>query len=254
MTDTHEQEITCPYNEAHRILKGRMATHLQRCRKQYDKEFGELHPKVKCPYDSRHRVYEVELEHHTLHNCDMKAQFMSNMIKGPPNNSSEGVSAQELQQQMMKLQMSKQTHIPKTESWDDEDEADKVYENKAAVVRQSALQKPIFSALNCEQPLDRKCFQASRKQVFRSQNNTGSGSDPAVKGYQPPTTATPVPQPDNAVMKDDVVRDTRPVGDGFVEVKKKVKAPSNMSSSVSVTLGMGSKVPSRNKNKPQPKQ
>lgn len=33
-----------------------------------------------------------------------------------------------------------------------------------------------------------------------------------MKGYQPPTTATPVPQPDNAVMKDDLVRDTRPVG------------------------------------------
>lgn len=49
---------TCPYNNAHRILKSRMGVHLARCRKVYHEESTM----TVCIFNSKHRVAEIELQ------------------------------------------------------------------------------------------------------------------------------------------------------------------------------------------------
>lgn len=252
MTDIHETEVTCPYNEAHRILLGRLATHLQKCRKQYDKEFGDTHPKVMCPFDSRHRVNPLELDYHRRYLCDSKGQFVvNNLINQHPvsdPHQKQLIQAHEIANEMFKE--TSKNYVPPSESWDnigDEDESQ--FENKVTIVRQNALEKPIFSALHNEPTLERKTFQANRKELFRNANKPDSGSAASIQGYQPgyvapaPTPYRPASIQTEAVKKD--VYSGKPPKDDFIEVKKKHAKPSGPLP----TIGMGSKVPSKNKSK-----
>ncbi|KAI5707140.1 hypothetical protein M8J75_014953 [Diaphorina citri] len=251
-TDIHETEVTCPYNEAHRILYGRMEVHLQRCRKQYDKEFGDTNPKVKCPYDSRHRVNQLELEYH-MKKCDAKSVVIQSLINRSNPNSYPGVvQPNDLTQQMSQI------YIEPSESWDNsDDEDDKGFENKVAIVRNRALDKPILSCLNNHPPSERKAYQEKRKQLFRSTLNSGDpGRAPVVQGYQPPP--PPSSKIQTEVVRQDVLSaspgaqsiDPTRNGDGFIEVKKK-GSKSIAALSGAQQYGMGSKIPNRNKTKPQ---
>ncbi|KAL1117883.1 hypothetical protein AAG570_004196 [Ranatra chinensis] len=61
-----EKIISCPFNRAHSVLKGRNQFHLTRCRKQHPcADMGY------CPYNSTHIFPKSETEYHLEH-CESR--------------------------------------------------------------------------------------------------------------------------------------------------------------------------------------
>ena len=81
MADNDEM-VTCPYNPAHIISRGRLYRHLHRCRRNYPATF------INCPYNSNHNILSEE-EHIHLMDCPdkrkddaMKVEVATQMLAG----------------------------------------------------------------------------------------------------------------------------------------------------------------------------
>ncbi|CAH0381610.1 unnamed protein product [Bemisia tabaci] len=63
-----EQLLTCPYEPAHRIRRFKMCLHINKCRRNYEKNNPEQEMKT-CIYNFNHVVPEMEWEYH-MEECD----------------------------------------------------------------------------------------------------------------------------------------------------------------------------------------
>ncbi|XP_029043828.1 gametocyte-specific factor 1-like isoform X2 [Osmia bicornis bicornis] len=74
----NDRYITCPFNEAHHILRAQFQTHLVKCSKNYP-----MHMKDVCPFDATHRLVPEEFKHH-LRVCPSRGnvQYYQNIL-GP---------------------------------------------------------------------------------------------------------------------------------------------------------------------------
>lgn len=179
MADTLNELITCPYNEAHRILRGRIEFHLQKCRQQYDKEFGDSNPKEYCPLNSNHRINAVELNYH-IGVCPDRADLVNPLI-----NNEVKILGYIPADHFTKVKVDDES-----ECWDEVYPTDDTfYENKTDIIRAAALSKvdkPILSNLpNCPRS-ERILHQKKRCQMFQQAENQSLVSRPAsVLGYHP---------------------------------------------------------------------
>lgn len=56
-SNTFDDFVRCPYNKAHKVLKGRLATHLDRCARNSG---ASIELKI-CPFNSTHRFSAKEM-------------------------------------------------------------------------------------------------------------------------------------------------------------------------------------------------
>nr|XP_034177033.1 gametocyte-specific factor 1-like [Osmia lignaria]XP_034177034.1 gametocyte-specific factor 1-like [Osmia lignaria]XP_034177035.1 gametocyte-specific factor 1-like [Osmia lignaria]XP_034177036.1 gametocyte-specific factor 1-like [Osmia lignaria] len=74
----NDSYITCPFNEAHQILRAQFQTHLITCITNYPNQLQHV-----CPFDATHQLVPEEFEHH-LTVCPSKGnvQYYQNIL-GP---------------------------------------------------------------------------------------------------------------------------------------------------------------------------
>jgi len=56
-TTSFNDYVTCPYNKAHKLLRGRLAIHLDRC----SRNSGISNQLLVCPFNKTHRYNAKEL-------------------------------------------------------------------------------------------------------------------------------------------------------------------------------------------------
>ncbi|XP_011191716.1 gametocyte-specific factor 1 homolog isoform X2 [Zeugodacus cucurbitae] len=137
--------LTCPYNQAHQILRGRFQVHLVRCRKSY--------PNAKvivCPFNVTHRINEQELDWHvsTCPNRHSFEVFKSNDTHASLSTSTLSNSFNDDENQTNSTWQTANTsfELETSQNWDDLPSVPsydpKTYTEKANVLRQPVGMKP----------------------------------------------------------------------------------------------------------------
>ncbi|EDV97609.1 gametocyte-specific factor 1 homolog [Drosophila grimshawi] len=78
-SDSFNDFVTCPYNKAHKLIRGRLTKHLERC----SRISGNSKQFLVCPYNENHRYKAEELSLH-MKECPERIRWHSELQKEDP--------------------------------------------------------------------------------------------------------------------------------------------------------------------------